>query len=485
MAVPLPLLLACALVTPQRFEDPAPPRVAKPEPIDAPAPEPYDGLRIVAAPRPLAADAIVEDWPGFLGPRRDGRSRETKLEVRWPDGGPRLCWSMERGEGYASPSIVGQYLVYPHRIGNRIHIDCVAATTGERYWRHSYPTDYRGRYIADNGQRSTPSIDGDRVYVHGVDGRLLCLELTTGRVIWQRDLDREFELGPNFFGVVSSPLVVDDMLVVNVGAPRGPSVAAFDKRTGKLIWGSGTRWGMSCASPVLATVHGVRKLFVIGGGESRPPTGGLMVLDPGTGELDFEYPFRSRTYESVLGASPVVFGSRVFLTASYNTGSAILELDADGGFDEVFKTRRLGTEFATALHVDGHLYTVDGVRERAGAIVCLDAKSGVEVSRTDLDWEDEVVYQGVKRSVSFSLGNGCLIRADGRFLCLTDWGHLLWLDCTPAGARVLARASLFRAVESWTPPVVCRGLLYVCQNKRERIGSAPRRLLCYDLRASE
>ncbi len=468
---------------PPRFKDPAPPRVADLPEVAAPQAEAYPELRFVAAPKALPAGAIVEDWPGFLGPRRDGRSRETKLLSKWPDGGPRLVWSMVRGQGYASPAVARGRVVYPHRVRNETFIDCLEAETGRRFWRARYRTNYKGRYISDSGPRATPLIDGDRVYVHGVEGWLHCLELDTGRVLWKRDLAADFKLKDGFFGVVSSPLVFGDLLIINLGAPGGPSVAAFDKLRGHLVWGAGNVWGMSCASPVLGEVRGKTRLFVLTGGESRPATGGLMVIDPATGAVEHEYPFRSRIYESVNGASPVVADNRVFLTASYGTGSAALEADAKGRFDVLWKQRRFGLEFATPLYVNDHLWAVVGVRERAGGIVCVDPKTGEELSRTDLAWEEDVPYQGKTINNSFSVGNGCMIWADGAFLCLSDYGHLLRLDCKPDRAVVKDRATLFLASESWTPPVLSHGLLYVCQNRRERFGTEPPRLLCFDLRA--
>jgi outer membrane protein assembly factor BamB len=212
-----------------------------------------------------------------------------------------------------------------------------------------------------------------------------------------------------------------------------------------------------------------------------------LVLDPKDGALDFAYPFRSRTYESVNAASPVIAGERVFLTASYNTGTAALELTEDGSYEELWKTVRFGLQFSNPVFVDGYLYAVDGRSDRAGAVVCIDPATGEEAARTDLYWEEQVVYGGEEKTISFSIGEGSLLAVEGGFLCLGDNGHLLSLKAGPEGAEVVSRASLFRANESWTPLVLSRGLLYVCQNNRERFGAEPRpaRLLCYDLRAGE
>lgn len=467
---------------PTRFEDPASPEVHELDAIEPPAPQDHPQWQLHQAPKPLDERSRIEDWPGFLGPRRDSHSRETRLLKEWPEGGPRLVWEMRCGQGYSSPVVRGERLVFTHRTGGREHIECLRATTGRRYWRVSYPVDYKDRYISDGGPRSTPVIDGDRVYVHGVEGVLHCLDLATGRLVWKRNTTEEWAIGQDFFGVVSSPIVVGDLLIQNIGAPNGPSVAAFDKATGRLVWGCGTKWGASCASPVLGVARGRPRLFVLAGGDSRPPSGGLMVLDPATGTLDFRYPFRSRRYESVLGSSPVVGRDWVFISSSYGVGSAVLSLESGGGFKELWRSRRVGLQFSNAVLHDGHLYAIDGHSDRAGAIICVEPATGRELSRTDLSWDESIEIRGENRTVPFSIGEGSLLHADGDFLCLGDNGHLLWLDVSPQGTKVRQRAWLFRANTTWTPPALSRGLLYVRQTRRERFGVKPARLLCYDLR---
>jgi len=465
------------------FEDPAPPQVATLEPAEAPAAADHEGLVFHAAPRALASDAVTEDWGTFLGPQRDGRSRETHLAKSWGEDGPPLVWEMPSGSGFASPVIAEGRLVYTHRVGDESVVDCLDPETGRRFWRFAHPCSYRDRFIGNNGPRSSPTISEGRVYVHGVEGMLHCLELATGRVVWVRNLSAEFGIEQNYFGVASSPLVTGDLLIQNLGAPDGPCVVAFDKHTGRIVWGAGGEWGASCASPVLAEIHGEEKLFVLAGGDSRPPTGGLMVMDPDSGALDFSFPFRSKTYESVNGASPVIEDDVVFMTASYGVGSAALALDDEGGFEELWANRHVGIQFANPIFHAGTVYMIDGVSGRTGSAVGIDPATGEEVMRLELYWDEIYEKDGQETTRSFSPGEGSLLFADGDFLCLGDSGHLLWLELTPEGGKVLARTWLFGALETWTPPVIAGGLLYVRQVNRERFGDAPSRLLCYDLRA--
>ena len=447
---------------------------------------PYPGLRIHREASPLAEDAITSDWPAFLGPARDAHSPETRIELVFPAEGPPLVWEMECGSGYSAPVVQGERLVYTHRVGDELCIDCLDATTGRRFWRHVLRCTYVDRYDQDNGPRSTPTIEGELVYVHALEGQLLCLELSGGRVVWQRDLNSDYHLGPSFFGVVSSPLVDGERLIVNLGAPApaGPSVAAFDRMTGKLVWGAGRNWGASCASPVIATARGRRELFVLAGGDSRPPTGGLMVMDIESGELCFQYPFRSRTYESVNATTPVIGAGHVLISSSYGTGTSCIRATEEG-YSELWNNRHLGFQFATPVFDQGCFFAIDGVSGRVGSLICLEPRSEQEVLRLDLEWQDTLLEKGVARQIAGSVGEGSLLKVDGHFLCLGDRGHLLSIEASPKSARVIARAALFHAPNSWTPLVLSRGLLYVCQNRPARFGTSEPRLLCYDMRASD
>jgi len=439
-------------------------------------------VKFHAKPRPLPAGAVTHDWKSFLGPTHNAMSTETKLLRAWPKGGPKLVWEMKHGTGYSSPAISGDRLVFFHRVGNEERVECLHRETGERYWQFNYPTQFEDRYGYNNGPRASPVIDGDHVYTYGAEGKLHALKLETGQVYWKRDLSSEFKVPHDFFGVAATPLVESDLLIVNVGAPGGPSVAAFDKTTGKLVWGAGDQWGPSYASPVPATVNGKRRIFVFAGGESRPPTGGLMSIDLLNGALDFAFPWRSTSYESVNAASPVVIGNQVFVSASYKTGGALLNLPPTGGYNVAWKSADLSTHFNTAIYKDGYLYGFDGRNEPDASLVCIEVKTGKLMWRVNPEWEEFMVIDGSQRKGRLGTFRGTLLSVDGKFLCLGEMGHLLWLDLTPSGYKELARTWLFAARETWALPVLSRGLVYVTQNTRDFVSRETTRLLCYDLR---
>jgi outer membrane protein assembly factor BamB len=464
------------------FKDPKPPNVHRLEPMSAPTPKRQNGLTFHTPPKPISEKAVTEDWPSFLGAHRRAESSETHLLKHFPKDGPTLVWEFDTGEGFASPAIMGDRLVYLHRVADEVVVDCLHRETGQRFWRFSYKTAYRDRYGFNGGPRSSPVITGDRVFTYGVGGVLHCLELSTGRVFWRRDLAAEFAVPQDYFGVGTTPLVEGDLLIVNVGAPGGPCVAAFDIRTGRLVWGAGKQWGPSYASPVAANVQGRRRVFVFAGGDSRPPTGGLLSIDPANGAIDFRFPWRARRYESVNAASPVVIGNRVLVSSSYKTGSALVEAVAGGGDRVVWKSKALGAHWVTPIHRDGFIYGVDGGSQATSSIVCINASTGALVWRDRFEWDEEVETTKGKQTIQMAPFRASLLSADGAFLCIGELGHLLWLKLSPTTHEIISRTQLFNASESYVLPVVSRGLLYVNQTRPSTGGTQPRRLLCYDLR---
>lgn len=431
-------------------------------------------------PKPLPKDAVTSDWPSFLGPSHDGVSLETKLSRTLP---PPLVWEFVKGTGYASPAVAGERLVFVHRVGSEEIVECLHPETGASRWRFRYATAFEDRYGYNNGPRSSPVIDGERVYTMGAEAKLHCLELASGKVIWKRDLMAEYKVRQDFFGTASTPLVEGQLLIVNVGAPGGPSVSAFDKSTGREVWRAGKEWGPSYASPVPALVHGRRRVFVFAGGESNPPTGGLMSIDPATGRVDFAFPWRSRSFESVNASCPVVFDNKVFISASYRTGGALLEVRPDFTHRVAWTTQEFALHFNTPIYKDGFLYGFDGRNEPDASLACLEAATGKVVWRETPEWIETIETRGGKQRQALGTYRGSLLAVDGAFLCLGEMGHLLWMDLTPKGYKEVSRAWLFAARESWALPVLSRGLLYVAQNTRDLLKGTGPRLLCYDLRA--
>lgn len=387
------------------------------------------------------------DWPRFLGPEGNGISRETGLLERWPEEGPPRVWEIQSGETYAAPSLAGGALILFHRVGAEEVVDCLNPLAGrERRWRFSYPCDYADDYGYNGGPRATPAIDGNTVFTFGVQGKLHALDLKTGDVIWKRAVDEEHRVPKNFFGTGATPLVEGDLLIINAGGPEA-GIVACDKKTGDWRW-KATQDGASYATPIAATIHGRRHVFVFG-------KSGLHSIDPASGAERWFIHFRSRAYESVNAATPAVDGDRVFVSASYRTGGLLLKILPGGGYEELWRSPALSTHWSTSLCLDGCLIGFDGRHEPEGILKCVAMESGA------VRWQEE------------NLGRGSMILADGRFIILSERGDLILAAASTRAYREISRLRRVLSAPCWIAPVLASGRLYARDE---------RRLICFDLR---
>jgi len=426
------------------------------------------GLTVAAAGTLTAAD-----WPHFLGPTHDFHSPETGLDLDFPESGPPVLWEVERGRGHAPPVVADGKLVFIHQVEDREEIRCLDAATGEVRWEHAYPVDVDQSYGVRDAPRSSPVIEPETglVYTLGNDGDLTCFHLDSGEIAWRVKLPERFGSSPSFFGYGSSPLIDGEKLIVQVGA-EGATVAALDKASGETLWTTDHAWNGSYASPVIGEVNGEERLFVFAGGMSKPPHGGLLCIDPESGEVDDAFPWRSERYASVNAATPVPCGpNRVFITEDYGRGGVMLEYGPDFQATPLWESAEFGCQFQTPIYHEGVIYGFGG---NGGLMVAFDAASGrmfwnEAFYRTTISWDG--------REIPISLGHAHLVHVDGGFLCLSENGALLRMSLGPGGFEIRAKARLFYAPETWAPPVVSEGRLYINQNE---MGA---RLICYDVGA--
>ncbi|MCH2387603.1 MAG: PQQ-like beta-propeller repeat protein [Opitutales bacterium] len=468
----------------QNITDPNPPTVNELKSLTSPDPISQSELTFHQAPKPLPKNAITEDWMDFLGPTHNAISRETSLLSQFGENGPNIVWEVKKGEGYAAPAVIEDRLILFHRQYDKEDVECHHTETGQRFWKQNYPSEYRDRYGFGNGPRCQPISDGEFVYTLGVEAIFSCWEIVSGQLLWQRDLKADFDLTLDFFGVGATPLIEGDLIIVNIGASNGPCVAAFDKRTGAMIWGSGDQWGPSYASPIPANTQAGRRIFVFAGGESRPATGGLLVIDPANGHIDCRFPWRGNRYESVNASSPVVVGNRVYISECYGAGGAMLEIGPNGTCSERWNNEVLNTHFMTAIHKDGYLYGIDGHGPRNAPIVCIELETGKEIWRTEPEWITPFTSGGQSQEYNLAPALASFLLVDGRCLVLGQYGHLAWIELNPDGYKELDRTHLFLARQTWALPTISRGLLYVVQNDTG-IDDSDTRLICYDLRAAD
>jgi outer membrane protein assembly factor BamB len=393
-------------------------------------------------------------------------------------------WSVPRGEGYSAPSIKDGRLIHHHRVGDQELVDCLDAKTGKLIWSVASPVVYGDRFNYSNGPRSSPAIKDERVFTLGVTGLLSCLDFSSGAVIWRRDLKGEFGVGTEFFGFACSPLVEDGRVLINLGF--GQCAAAFDVTDGSTLWTSGDQWGRSYSSPIAATMHGRRIVFIFAGGESSPPVGGLLCLDPVNGKILDRFTWRSSKYASVNAQTPVVFGNRVFISSSYDIGGVMLEVQPDFTFKEVYRTKAYASHWATPILRDAYLYGFFNNK-----LVCMDWNTGERKWRTvpRLPMGAQEAKPSSGRGADryrpppgrSGFGMGSMIYVDGRFLVLGENGLLAWMELSPGGSSVVSYKRLFNAKQTWTAPVISDGCVYICQNLPDE-ESGGGRLICFNLK---
>lgn len=464
----------------QGFADPAPPEfVEAPTKTEATEPVAFPGLVYHGEPTPLSPDAVTADWPRFLGPTDDAKTPETLLLEKFPEGGPKPVWEMAKGNSYTSPTIAAGRLVVFNRFDDEEVVQCLDPETGKQFWDFRYPVDYRDRYGFNNGPRASAVIVEGRVYTLGVASALTCLDLATGTKLWQRQLGEEFEIMPYFFGHGCAPVVHEGKVIVPLGTSEQLSVAAFDAKTGRMLWGTKHEWQAGYASPIVANLQGKDRVLVFAGDDSEPPVGGLLCIDPEDGSLLDAFPWRPDSRESVNGSTPLaVGGDRVFISASYDKGGVMLRLNADLKWEALWQNANFGMHWMTPLHLGDHLYGYHGRNEPDASLKAVAVETGEEAWDADPEFS---IPTPTGRDYRMKYFRGSLLHADGRTYSLGEFGTLGIFDLSPEGAEEIDRTQLFIARATWSLPVLHRGLLYIAQHEPDMAGK-PARLLCYDLR---
>lgn len=381
--------------------------------------------------------AAAGDWPQWRGPERRGISNETGWHAPWPTAGPPQLWEAQLGDGYTAVSIADGRLF---ALGNRRQqgrdadtVYCLDAETGEERWRFSYACR-RGSF---KGPRVAPTIDGDRVYSLSREGDLFCFLAADGKVLWRRQLAREYRLKRQRHGMSCHPLVVGRLLIIEIGAPNA-AVVALDKTDGQEVWRAGNE-KLGYSSPVVYQRGGRSELAVLTGTA-------LLGLDAEKGKQLWRYPW-APAYQCAI-ATPIVADNRIFISSGYKTGSAMLQL-GEGEPREVWKNRVLLTQYNTPVLIDGRLYGFHGNESSKPAgqfLKCVDLADGREIWR-----------QG-------GFGKAALMAADGKLIILSEDGQLVVAEASAAGYREFNRAQVVEK-RCWTMPVLADGKVY-CRNEK-------------------
>lgn len=385
------------------------------------------------------------DWPHWLGPARTGSSPEIGLLTTWPAEGPPLVWKVEGGEGYSSVAVAAGRAYTLVQKNDRELLLCLDAGSGRTIWTYDIGPGFHNEY--GSGPRSTPAIDGDKVYVTSVNGPVLCLDAKTGKLVWQRDLIRDFSGKRITWGMSASPVVEENLVLVIPGAP-GASVAALNKKDGSTVWKAGNDQA-AYASPSVATIEG-RKIALFF------TASGLHGVDFHTGKSLWQVPWKTDYGCNI--CTPLVIDDLVFIASGEQMGCAVYKLSLSKP-TLVWESRGtrsvLKTYWANAVHDRGYLYGISGEFSGILSLNCVELRTG------KLVWSQP------------RFGKAALTWADGHLFVVTKAGDLVLVEATPAAYREKARVQGLLS-DNRTVPTIANGYLYLRDRKH---------ILCLDLRS--
>ena len=390
------------------------------------------------------------EWPQLFGPARTSVAPVQPVDLSWGTEGPAEVWSLEVGTGYGSPVVSADRVVFNHRVEDEEVIQCVRAADGSELWEHRYPTTFVCEQDYSDGPYSTPVIAGTRVYSVGGQGQVICLDLESGDVIWQRDLHKEYEMEDDIFPCGATPAIADGRMIFNLGAvDREAGIIALNAEDGSDLWQASAEPAAYC-SPFVTTIHGQPFAFVYANRS-------LVSLHPETGEIDWAAKHYGRAPMSYNAVSPLVVNDKVLVVTGPGPGALCLQVNPDRTFTEAWKSRRvLDSQYNTLMpHGDAVIgFTAAG---QGGAEL-----RSIDMNTGKVNWR---YHSLLKRGQGLVIGDALLI--------LGERGHLAALVAGETEPQVLAFTDQpLMSEPCYCAPALAGSKLYLKDEQR---------LACFDL----
>ncbi|MBI1176349.1 PQQ-binding-like beta-propeller repeat protein [bacterium] len=411
----------------------------------------------------FAASPGAFDWPQWQGPNHDAVSQETGLLQQWQKEGPPLAWKAEGlGGGDSAPSVAAGRVYAMANRGNDEIVFALSEADGKEVWvsRLGPAFQQRGWPQGKEGPGCTPTVDGDRLYAIGLGGDLTCLQVSDGKILWQRSFTKDFGGRIPTWSYRESPLIDDDKLICTPGG-EGATMVALNKMTGDTIWKSeatGSPKAAYCSATAI-DFKGERQYVNF-------TARSLIGVAAADGKFLWEYK-RPANGHGINISTPVHQDGFIFAASAYGAGGGLMKLskEADGHYiaDEVYYTKKMQNHHGGMIVVDGALYGANGGNE-GGHLVCLDFKSG------DVFWDeaDDKEHQVAK---------GSLAMADGRLYYRMEDGTVLLIE--PNSKKYIEHGRFKQPDRSskpaWSHPVIANGKLYIRDQDV---------LFCYNVKAS-
>jgi outer membrane protein assembly factor BamB len=405
--------------------------------------------------------SFADDWPQWGGPQRDLVWRETGIVETLPvdaDGKLPRVWSAPIGEGYAGPAVANGRVFVTDRIVDESleRVLCFDAETGKLLWNHDYLARYTVSYPA--GPRSTPVVDGDRVYTIGAMGHMFCFNAESGKVLWKRNFVDDFGTDLPTWGMAASPLVDGDQLITLVGGKDGALVVSFDKHTGRELWRSLDDPQIGYAPPVVFEFGGQRQLIVW-----HPEA--VSSVDPSNGKLIWEVPYGVRAGLSIM--TPRRVGNRLFVASFYN-GPRMIEVADDGLSAKIVWSGNSDSEIRTdGVHPIMCTPWFDG--ENIFSVCSYGQLRGLNAATGERLWETRAAT-GEGR-----WWNAFLVPHEDRFFIHNEQGELIIARLSASGYEELSRGLLVeptrpvqRRMTIWSHPAFALKSVFA-RNDRELV----------------
>ena len=400
----------------------------------------------LAAPVPQLDATAAASWPGFRGQDRDGVYRGP-MRLSWDGLTP--MWKKPIGGGRASFAVGGgRAFTIEQRERNEVVVAYDFMTGRELWtdaWRERFNSPFKGMMGGGEGPRATPTFADGLVYALGGRGEFRCLDATTGKVVWRTNILKDAGAENLTWGMAASPLVFGDAVIVLPGGPKGRSVAAYDRRTGKLLW-TALDDKTAYTSPMQISIGGVPQFLIVSATR-------LVGMSQDTRAVLWEFPWK--TDHGASATQPILIGdNRVFYSSGYGTGAVVLELTKDGDrftVREVWRNIRMKNRQSSSVLRNGFIYGLD-----EGILACIDASTG------------ELKWKGGR------YGHGQLLLAGEHLIVITEEGELVLVAATPEKLQEVARVPAIEG-ETWNVPAMADGILLVRNMKQ---------MAAFDLRAS-
>ena len=420
----------------------------------------------------LSAPAVRgDDWPQWMGPKRDNIWREDGLLEKFPAGGPKVVWTAPIAGGYAGPAVAGgRIFVTDYVTDQNVKVDnfvgkeysgtervlCLDAASGKEIWKHEYPVKYSISYPA--GPRCTPTVHDGKVYALGAVGNLFCFAADSGKIVWSKDLKTEYMTKPALWGYAAHPLIDGKKLLTLAGGDNS-HIVALDKDTGGEIWRSQTSREQGYSPPTIIEAGGVRQLVLL-----RPNA--VTAIDPETGKRLWSVPYEASNGSIIM--SPIKAGDYLFV-AGYSDKNMLLKLAKDKPAAEVVWQDKKGHAFSPVnvqpMLDDGTLYGFD----QSGMLYGVELPSGRRL------WESADVVGGTPAGSDTAF----LVKNGSRYWMFTEKGELVIGKLSPKGYEEIDRAKVieptnlaFRRPVVWCAPAFANKRMYVRNDNK---------LVCIDL----